>query len=430
MKRFYIFVFVIAIFNSIISQTTTNLNQNYGISSDGKYKWRATKVKVDYYNHCTDITFEIIALKPIRRLNIYSDNSRIEYGNGKGTALLKGDLLSNGKVEILTKTPTWGWDKVAYKETRTYTLRFGNTPPGATNISVYGLGVDADNSRITWRSTNITIDNPRMFHTNYVTENAVRAHLDANNDGMCGIYEVVGDNSKAKYACIKNNDKYSLIFISDNLNQTWWKIGDEKARLQSTATAGLFKAEWFLSDKYVEKDVYIGFDGASMSVTFNPGTSKAKELKFIKMYPVETPTYEKMGDVIELLENENYQAAIKTLSIIIDSKSTNNENRYYAYMLRAYAYRAMGLYKSAVVDYTGALTCKPNDEDAYYERGQLKLYLEDVTGIDDLKKSGEFGRALLREYDLLDYDTSKAIKKEQAPPLKKQSIPQLKKTNR
>ena len=148
------------------------------------------------------------------------------------------------------------------------------------------------------------------------------------------------------------------------------------------------------------------------------------------MYPTDAPTHEQLSDVIELLESENYQVAIKSLSNIIDSKSTNKEVRYYAYMLRAYAYRAMGLYKSAVADYTGALTCKPNDEDAYYERGQLKLYLEDVTGIDDLKKSGEFGRALLREYDLMDYDTSKAIKQEQAPPLKKQSIPQLKKTNR
>lgn len=99
-------------------------------------------------------------------------------------------------------------------------------------------------------------------------------------------------------------------------------------------------------------------------------------------------------------------------------------------MLRAYAYRAMELYKSAIADYTSALSCKPDDEDAYYERGLLKLHVEDITGIDDLKKSGEFGRALLLEYDLMNYDTSKEIKKEQAPPLKKQSIPQLKKTNK
>ena len=118
------------------------------------------------------------------------------------------------------------------------------------------------------------------------------------------------------------------------------------------------------------------------------------------------------------------------LTEVVVSKSADNETRYSAYMLRAYAYRAMELYKTAIADYTSALDCKPGDEDAYYERGLLKLHLEDITGIDDLKRSGEFGRALLIEYDLLDYDTSKPIQKEQAPPLKKQSIPQLKKTNR
>ena len=90
----------------------------------------------------------------------------------------------------------------------------------------------------------------------------------------------------------------------------------------------------------------------------------------------------------------------------------------------------MEFYKSAIEDYTKALECNPEDEDIYYARGMLKLQIQDVTGIDDLKRSGEFGRALLIEYDLLDYDTSKPIQKEQAPPLKKQSIPQLKKTNR
>ena len=108
----------------------------------------------------------------------------------------------------------------------------------------------------------------------------------------------------------------------------------------------------------------------------------------------------------------------------------DKDYHYYVYMLRAYTYTMMNFYKSAIEDYTKALEYKPEDEDAYYARGMLKLQLQDVTGIDDLKQSGEWGRAILREADLLDYDTSKPLLKEQVPTLEKQSIPQLKKTNR
>ncbi len=309
-------------------------------------------------------------------------------------------------------------------------LCFEPIPESLENITLVNFTLQYNKTCRYWEIPLTGLKNPRRNYVPLWTESAIKEHLDVNNDGICGIYEEVGSKTRTKYACVKHNGKHSLIFLSDNLGRNWWRTGDIKADLQETATKGFFQATWFMSDKSKNENVYVAFDGTSMTASFNAGTSNVSESKHIKMYPTEAPAYEKINEAVEELKNENYQSAIKMLSNIISSEATDNEHRYYAYMLRAYAYRAMELYKSAIEDYTNALKHRPGDEDAYYERGQLKLYLGDVTGIDDLKRSGEFGRALLLEYDLLDYDTSKPIQKEQAPPLKKQSIPQLKKQNR
>ena len=410
-------------FAAMSNAQVTHQNMQYVVK--GKVKVRPIKIEIRPSN--VIVQYEIVALENIKRLNVATTNDgHLSFGDESKLNVL-GEYDPTGNTwKYLGEYSTWGWSKVSKGDILYETLCFNGTiPSGVTSINdVYSLGLWADGDGRKFCFNNIKVNTLRKYYTSYTSEDKIKKNILENNDGICGIYEIVGNQSKSKVACVNNQGQYQLVFISDNNENSWWHIGDVKAYLAPTASKGMFKASWI--DKYKNKneDVYAVFDGASLNVKILSGSEKG-EHTYIKMYPTEAPMNTKLEEAVSLLENEDYQGAIKMLSEIISSK-----RNYDAYMLRAYAFTSLDFYKSAIEDYTKALECKPGDEDAYYARGLLKLQMQDVTGIDDLKMSGEFGRALLREYDLLDYDTSKEIKKEQAPPLKKQSIPQLKKTNK
>ena len=440
MKRisFAIICMVASIYCASAQYWTHNVNS----SGENKYvRWKVDAVYIEEAK--TIVYFEFTALRSLSGLYVYNGVADFNGGNpitrdfttmkfaGSNTPFtLQGSLEQGGSVHRIELHESWGWHSVSKGETVKMALCFYPIPASVTSAKIFDFTLCCNRNYTTWDISLNGLNNPRRNYTPFNSETSVKQYLDVNNDGICGIYEEVGGNNNVKHAVVKHNGKYTLIYISDNSSIPGWKTGDIQAILQPTTNSGMFKANWYTELKYMLQNVYIAFDGTSMKASFHVGTSNAYDSKYVKMYPTEAPAYEKINEAVEELKNENYQSVIKMLSNIIASKATDNEHRYYAYMLRAYAYRAMELYKSAIADYTSALNCKPGDEDAYYERGLLKLHLEDITGIDDLKRSGEFGRALLIEYDLLDYDTSKPIQKEQAPPLKKQSIPQLKKTNR
>lgn len=294
MKKFLICLILLLIVAFGNAQIVTNCTSNPGTSNDGSHKWDV--VKVEIYPDYTLVQFEITAIKPIRRLNIYDNLGHLVYGdeNKDEYLTLRGGYF-DGAIKYLGINSEWGWNKVGAREQRLYTLYFANgpksktIPPGITSISIYGIGVEADDKRTTWRSTNMSINNPRKHYTNYSSEYSIKQYLDANNDGICGIYEVMGNNAGSKFACIKYNGEYVLIFMSDNLERCWWKMGDIKAYLHRSAS-GILKADWFMSDKSINKDCYITFDGVFMTVN-NVSGSEPGETKYLKMYPTTPPSY-------------------------------------------------------------------------------------------------------------------------------------------
>ena len=298
MKQWFIFLVMLMIVAYSNAQIVTNCGGNPGTSTDGSHKWDVYSIKV--YEDKVYVQFEVTAMKPIRRLSVYSNDSRLVFGRedkmeGIG---LKG-LVSNGEFKHVGANSYWGWDQIERGKKVYYTLCFGgggsygNTiPAGVTTISIYGIGIDIDSERTLWKSTNITINNPRKNYTSFSSEYSIKQHLDANNDGICGIYEVMGDNAGSKFACVKYNGEYALIFMSDNLGRSWWKIGDIKATLRQSAS-GILKADWYMSDKSLyKKDCYVGFDGVSMTVLYpSESDEKERERKYLKMYPTTSPSY-------------------------------------------------------------------------------------------------------------------------------------------
>lgn len=117
------------------------------------------------------------------------------------------------------------------------------------------------------------------------TEEKLKSHFIKNGvDEIEGIYEnTVHNNVTAKYklGVIKKDDAYNLIYISGAMNYDDWKEGEIKAKLIATATPDVFKAEWAMLNKFINKDIYVTFEEGGMYVKF---PDKDADL-YLKLFP-------------------------------------------------------------------------------------------------------------------------------------------------
>ena len=93
-------------------------------------------------------------------------------------------------------------------------------------------------------------------------------------------------------------------------------------------------------------------------------------------------------------KNEDYLGAAEAYTNAIDGGYKN----YDIYYKRASAYYCAEFFNNAIDDYTSALSYK-STEDAYLYRGLAKLQKNDISCIDDLKRGGAKGQALVRELE-------------------------------
>jgi S1-C subfamily serine protease len=107
-------------------------------------------------------------------------------------------------------------------------------------------------------------------------------------DDIEGIYEKVGNTLEYNLAVVKENQEYKIVYLS-GANGTSWNEGDLKAELQKTAQFGLFKSNWFMLNKYLNKDILVTFDKATMKTISENGSGTDT---YIKVYP----TYEQTNE--------------------------------------------------------------------------------------------------------------------------------------
>ena len=153
-------------------------------------------------------------------------------------------------------------------------LIFDKIPSGCTSIDV------SENVDGGWEWNGIRINNPMNSspHKN-LSESEMKTIITNSKDGICGIYEGIGQQGY-KLACIKENNEYFLIFLGVNANNGRWVIGDVKAELRPSASAGLFKAIWYMADKSKNENAYLVFDGTSMKAYV-----ANEEMTYLKMFP-------------------------------------------------------------------------------------------------------------------------------------------------
>ena len=278
MRRTVLVIFALLVCTLCLGQTTY-INGSWTSVTTECGRLKSIEIKEDG----VVVTIEVMALKALKRLQIFSTYNTYIASGDLNLLQLSGLVVGN-KIESCGTGTNWGWDKVAVGETRSYQLFFKvNLPSGLTTISIIDYG--DYNGAHGYSFRNYNINNPRNNYLNYQSEYAVKQHIDQNNDRICGIYETI-DDSGAKLACVKNGSEHCLIYLSSPTTyrgREFWKIGDIKAKLRNTAS-GIMKAEWFNAAKS-SLTMYVAFDGVSMVAT----DAKSDEIKYLKTYPTSTP---------------------------------------------------------------------------------------------------------------------------------------------
>lgn len=277
---FKLFFLVTVVLLANLEQSFAQSTQFYGsrkIDAEGH-----TGALYDVHiNRQTDYTFVRIELVPTRNLNRlnYWSSYKTKIKSGDFEASLVGALSADGTSHHSCECEDkWGWKDAKAGKSYYYTLIFkGAIPPGLTDFSLIDEGSQSGCRGFGFK--NYTLNNPDTHPKTYLTQQSLLTKIDAQNDGIVGIYEPF-DKFDYKLACIQEGGSYKLVYLSGNPAASWWKFGDVKAVLRPSATAGLFKADWYMSDKSLNTDIYVTFDGLGMQVSYDKETST-----YLKMYP-------------------------------------------------------------------------------------------------------------------------------------------------
>lgn len=161
-----------------------------------------------------------------------------------------------------------------------FELHFNRLPHGVEDFYIRELIEDG----FEW--CHIKIKNPFPKVPNLgLLEGGIKQKINQTNDGIVGIYESTAtEDNRYTLACVLDNGIYKLIYMDSRERLPQWKISDVKAILQPSATSGLFKANWYMANKTMNKDCYVTFEGATMSVVLN-----GEKSVYIKMYPTASP---------------------------------------------------------------------------------------------------------------------------------------------
>lgn len=286
MKRFIVvFAFIFCLIFSKANTTYFPDNANAWVVGDDV---KARLYSVEIRSGQTCVTIELVPLKNMKRLNFWtSTNTIIQVANGKIELPILGFLRTeNGETYYHTDpfSGGWGWSKAKKGVSYRYTMVFdGTIPPGVTDFALRDRG-NYNNSH-GYQFWNYTLNNPPKYQTNYTSETIIQRVIDATpNDPFVGIFEGFSSN-RYKLACIKEDGKYYLLYISDKDHLSWWKVGDIKAILTPSATPGFFKAEWLMSDKSYNDNAYVMFESGTMKTVINN-----EEDNYLKMYPSANPS--------------------------------------------------------------------------------------------------------------------------------------------
>lgn len=245
--------------------------------------------KVKIWKDYVDIVYTVVATENINK-GLYlgfANNGYISLEGGVLNLPVIGQISGDQLYDVGSENKR-GWSKMEKGQTGKYILRFqGHIPAGVTELTINsGRELFSHYSTNYFCFTLRGLKNPPKYGTNLTSEALIKENIDNNNDGVCGIYELMGGGITNKIACVKMDGEYRLVHMDRTPRLSWWLLGDIKAWLTKTPS-GIYKAKWLMSDKSIIDDIYATFDGYSMTVTFGVDNSQSV---YLKTYPAESTT--------------------------------------------------------------------------------------------------------------------------------------------
>lgn len=161
--------------------------------------------------------------------------------------------------------------RISYGNSEVYLVELTETYSGGMHTG-YRVGYK-------WKIS-LDIPYPNVGNVNR-SESMIKDWITENNNGLYGIYK--GTESNAYKLAYINDSYYGdiLVYLGSDTNLSHWKVGDIKAKLEPSATEGLYAAKWRMADKHEETGWFVTFESGTMT-TNSP--SVGKEL-YIKMFP-------------------------------------------------------------------------------------------------------------------------------------------------
>lgn len=281
MKKKYLIIILLLV-SSLSYAQTTYFHGSKKVESK-KNTASLYSVEIDRERGLTFVTIELIPTRKMSRLTYQSSyNTKIKIGTWEGEFL--GALSNDGKsTHSCDCSDNWGWSKPTIGMKYRYTLVFAGVPPyGYTSFALEDKGSYSGCSG--YKFWNYTIKNPDTHPKTNWTEYSLKSHWKSKGaDPIEGIYEnaVKTENSpKYKLGLIKSDKGYTLIYLSGAENPVW-KLGDVKAYLTKTAIPSLFKVKYYMGNKTINEDLYIGFESGLMKVIW----TDSQENLYFKLYP-------------------------------------------------------------------------------------------------------------------------------------------------
>jgi S1-C subfamily serine protease len=197
-------------------------------------------------------------------------------------------IVSLGNDQLDTKYSTTGKKGQKYY----FTLVFPKLPPGIQKINIKELTLEG--TGFEWRG--ISINNPDNSPKSNWTESSLKNNWQTNGiDNVEGVYEnTIKQSNSPKYrvAIKKNDNGYDIIYLSgaedDILGK--WKEGAIKGSLTKTAKENFYKAQWLMSNKTVNENLYVTFEEAMMRIIWTDGSP---EQVYLKLYPTNSSSITK-----------------------------------------------------------------------------------------------------------------------------------------
>ena len=294
------------------------------------------------------------------------------------------------------------------------------TSSSLTNLSFWNYNAElAENKRNnTWKSQDIQMNlywkESKAWRITFDIRNANNRHdykysvMNANGkevwhtDNIYWGYKITANKSSygvetyTKYYCDRKNYNSSYTYTDtwDSNMQSWVNSYDRTSRNVVIEYDGINTIT--ISTDNERLHTFYGVNSLS-SISICAGTAANVQVTSFsaqrKTVYAEVKPYISSGDA--KYEKEDYWGAAAEYSKAID-KGFKSYDIYYR---RASAYYSAEFYNNAIDDFTKALSYK-STEDAYLYRGLAKLAKNDISGIEDLKKGGSQGQALVREFEI------------------------------